>query len=70
MPAKKETEDGSAVDVSTPTTGARVPVIPAISADSSVVALARCTAPISSGVWRTTMTPSSPPKLPLAREKR
>ena len=71
LPWKKEIEDGSAVaglDAdrrapwsrrcrSSAPTRARRPT-------------ARCTGPMSSGWSRTTITPSRPPKLPLAREKR
>src|ERR1044072_2905372 len=66
---KKEIEEGSASTVSTPTAGTRVAEMPLISADSRRPAVEPCSWPIDSGWWRTTITPSSPPKLPLAREK-
>ena len=49
MPSKKEIEDGSAVEVSTPTAGVRVAGDPAQQGGFELARIARCTGPISSG---------------------
>ena len=53
-----------------PTTGFLVAVIPRTRADSRRAAVAFCTTPMPPGSSRTTITPSNPPKLPLALERK